>query len=105
MQFLKIVLFLTFTLSLSYKAAPDDKFGQRQINDGTYRIERTASPEDCAALCQADTDHICRGHVFYQPDVSLPDGECRLNSGIGEHSLFKIDAPDAINIKQVLMST
>lgn len=99
---LHAIIFSTVLIFAAPTHVADESFGQRQANDGTYRIETTQSPEECAALCQADQDHICRGHIFYQPDTRFASGECRLNSGIGENSAFKIDPPDAINIQQVL---
>ncbi len=83
-------------------AGSDDDFGQRLANDGTYKIIIVDSPQACTALCQAETDHICRGHIFYQADISKPEGECRLNSGIGENSAFQIPEPAPIDRAIVL---
>lgn len=102
MRHFKIILLWVFISAFSTNGYAEDSFGQRQANDGTYRIEKTASPEECAALCQSDNEHICRGHIFYQSDTRLPHGECRLNSGIGEHSIFKVEAPDDINPDRIL---
>lgn len=102
MRHSKIILISAFALASSTNSSANTSFGQRQANDGTYRIEITNSPEECAALCQSDDEHICRGHIFYQSDTRLPQGECRLNSGIGDNSIFKVDGPDDINTDIIL---
>jgi len=94
-----LALSLIAVAPLSYA---DDIFGQRQANDGTYKVITVTSPEACTALCQGETEQICRGHVFYQADISRPEGECRLNSGIGENSAFRLIEPAPINMATVL---
>lgn len=101
LSWLRIVFCLSF-MALSHVALASGVFGQRQANDGTYKIVTTSSPEACTALCQAETDRICRGHVFYQADISKPEGECRLNSGLGENSAFQILEPAPIDMNIVL---
>jgi len=95
-------LFVISFMVFANSAFASELFGQRQANDGTYKIVTTASPEACSALCQAETEHICRGHIFYQADISKPEGECRLNSGLGENSAFLIPQPDPIDMEIVL---
>jgi len=94
-----LILFVFIAAPLAFGT---ETFGQRQANDGTYKIKTVSSPEACTALCQAETEHICRGHVFYQADISRPEGECRLNSGIGENSAFRLIEPNPIDMNIVL---
>ena len=89
-------------LSLTGSVNATEDIGVRKANDGTYQITIVDSVEACKALCQNDEKHICRGHVFYQSDIRNASGECRLNSGIGENSLFRIDPPAEINQSIVL---
>jgi hypothetical protein len=95
-------IFIFSFMAFAHISYADDMFGQRKANDGTYKIIPTSSPEACTALCQAETEHICRGHVFYQSDISKPEGECRLNSGIGENSAFQLVEPAPINVNIVI---
>ena len=91
--------FFIFFLGLTTAA---EDISKRKPNDGTYQITTVESVEACKALCQNDDKHICRGHVFYQDDITNPSGECRLNSGMGENSMFRIDPPAAIDQTTVL---
>ena len=86
-----------FLLSLASSANAAEDIATRKANDGTYQITIVDSVEACKALCQNDETHICRGHVFYQNDIRKSSGECRLNSGIGENSFFKIEPPAEID--------
>lgn len=94
--------FILSLLSVTSFSEANETFGQRQANDGTYKIITVSSPEACTAICQAETEHICRGHIFYQADISRTEGECRLNSGIGENSAFRLVEPSPIDIDIVL---
>ena len=94
-----IGLFFIFFAGSAYTA---EDISKRQANDGTYQITTVESAEACKALCQNDDKHICRGHIFYQSDIRNPSGECRLNSGMGENSIFRIDPPSPLDQTVVL---
>ena len=98
----KIILIILFLLFPAVSAFATEDIGTRKANDGTYQITTVESAETCQALCQNDEEHICRGHIFYQDDIRKSSGECRLNSGIGENSIFRIDPPADINQAIVL---
>jgi len=70
-------------------------------NDGTYRSENVTSPEQCQALCKAESD-ICRGTIILQMDTSKPDMICRLNNGKGDNPAFPAVPPEAWDITTAL---
>ncbi|MGB0907051.1 MAG: CAP domain-containing protein [Maricaulaceae bacterium] len=67
---------------------------------GTFRVESVSSQKACMALCK--TEPLCRGAVTYQPDISQPDMECRLNNGLAQGSPFEVKAPTALDLPQIL---
>jgi len=77
--------------------------GHALANDGIYHKETTKTVEACAKLCNEDTDNICRGYSFYQPDDRYSKGQCQLNNGIGSASDFEVKQPEPIDIKTVLL--
>jgi len=94
-------LFLTAGLAF---AAPDlgqSPFGSFEDDDGTYAVHFVSSLESCEALCKADS-RTCRGTVIYQPDVTKPDMQCRLNNGFGAKPVFPRIAPEALDFDKAL---
>lgn len=80
-------------------AAPE--LGTFDADDGTYAVQPVSSTEECAALCKADAQ-TCRGTVIYQPDVTKPDMQCRLNNGFGDAPVFPRVAPKAVDFTKAL---
>lgn len=85
-------------------AAPD--IGQKSIgafdaDDGTYAVETVLSLEACQALCKADSQ-TCRGTVIYQPDVTKPEMQCRLNNGFGDKPAFPRTPPETLDFDKAL---
>lgn len=74
----------------------EGKVGEFKDDDGTYAIHPVSSPEECSALCKADTK--CRGAVTYQPDITKPEAQCRLNDGFGENALFPNQPPEPLDL-------
>lgn len=88
---------LGLAFSLSAHAEPiiiDD-------DDGTYRIENVTSPEQCQAICKAESE-TCRGTIILQMDVTKPDMICRLNNGKGDKPAFPAVAPEPWDITVAL---
>lgn len=75
-------------------AAPN--IGKMENDDGTYAVHDVSSPEECEAICKNDTQ-LCRGTVIYQPDVTKPDMQCRLNNGFGSNPVFPRVAPETLD--------
>jgi len=55
----------------------------------------------CEALCKAD-NQTCRGTVFYQPDTSKPEMQCRLNNGFGQSPVFPRTPPKKLDYAKAL---
>lgn len=70
--------------------------GRFEKDDGTYAVYPVSTPEECSALCKDDKK--CRGAVTYQPDVSKPEAQCRLNDGFGAHPVFPSVPPKPFDI-------
>jgi len=95
--FIGITLALGLTLSSSASADPF----LIEDNDGTYKSINVTSPEECQALCKADSQ-TCRGTIILQMDTSKPDMICRLNNGKGENPAFPSVAPKPFDIALAL---
>lgn len=91
---------LAFGLFYTSPVLAQDKIGEFKDNDGTYSILSVRTPEECTALCQADTK--CRGAVTYQADITKDVAECRLNDGFGENSPFPNTPPKPLNLEFAL---
>lgn len=66
-------------------------------NDGTYKTLTVTSPEQCQALCKAESE-TCRGTIILQMDISKADMLCRLNNGKGENPAFPSTPPAPFDI-------
>jgi len=87
----------TCFIALSGSAfAVENKLGEFDKDDGTYAVYPVSTPEECSALCKADDK--CRGAVTYQPDVSKPEAQCRLNDGFGTNPVFPSIPPAPLDI-------
>lgn len=89
---------LTLAADSSFASA---KIGEFERDDGTYSIVNVTSSEDCEALCKAD-EKICRGTVIYQPDVTRPEMQCRLNNGFGTNPVFPRIPPEEVDFERAL---
>lgn len=70
-------------------------------NDGTYKTKTVMSPEQCQALCKAESE-TCRGTIILQMDITKPDMLCRLNNGKGDNPAFPPVAPAPFDISIAL---
>lgn len=77
------------------------KIGTFDEDDGTYSVHSVTSLEACEALCKADSQ-TCRGTVIYQPDVTKPEMQCRLNNGFGAKPVFPRVEPQALDFEKAL---
>lgn len=82
---------------LSFGSAHASTIGMFKPDDGTYKTAKVTSPEDCNALCKADTK--CRGAVTFQADITKPEMVCRLNDGFGKNAVFPQTAPEPLDLK------
>ena len=97
MRVKQLILSLICFFALSAPAfAVDNKVGDFDEDDGTYAIYPVSTPEECSALCKADKK--CRGAVTYQPDVSKPEAQCRLNDGFGSNPVFPSIPPEPLDV-------
>ena len=97
MRVKQLILSLICFFALSAPAfAVDNKVGEFDEDDGTYAIYPVSRPEECSALCKADKK--CRGAVTYQPDVSKPEAQCRLNDGFGSNPVFPSIPPEPLDV-------
>ena len=95
-----IGLFVTAGIAFAAPEIGQKSIGDFDVDDGTYAIETVTSIEDCEALCKADK--TCRGTVIYQPDISKPDMQCRLNNGFGDNPAFPRVAPKKLDFEKAL---
>ena len=95
-----IGLFVTAGIAFAAPEIGQKSIGDFDADDGTYAIETVTSIEDCEALCKADK--TCRGTVIYQPDISKPDMQCRLNNGFGDNPAFPRVAPEKLDFEKAL---
>ncbi len=86
-------LSLTALQASASTPSPNDTF---KPDDGTYETVPVTSPEECSALCKADTR--CRGAVTYQPDVTKAAAICRLNDGFGTNPVFPQIPPEPLDL-------
>lgn len=92
-----LVIGVTLSLiCLEPALANESKIGEFKKDDGTYAVHEVSSPEECSALCAADSK--CRGAVTYQADVTKPEAQCRLNDGFGENAIFPSVPPKPLNL-------
>jgi uncharacterized protein YkwD len=87
------VVIFAFVTQISASGQNSEQFKE---DDGTYAIEDVTSQSECNALCKADK--ICRGAVTYQPDVTKPEMQCRLNNGFGKNAVFPATPPKPLNL-------
>lgn len=87
-------VFLVSISSLTF--AKESRIGEFDEDDGTYAVIPVTSPEECSALCKEDTK--CRGAVTYQPDITKPDAQCRLNDGFGANAVFPNIPPETLDL-------
>lgn len=96
-----IGLFVTASIAFAAPELGQSSFGSFDNDDGTYAVHSVTSLEDCEALCKADSQ-TCRGTVIYQPDVTKPEMQCRLNNGFGEKPVFPRIAPETLDFDKAL---
>ena len=94
-------LFVTAGIAFAAPELGQNSIGSFDSDDGTYAVKSVTSLEACEALCKADSD-ICRGTVIYQPDVTKPDMQCRLNNGFGAKPVFPRVPPENLDFDQAL---
>ena len=94
-------LFVTAGLAFAAPELGQSSFGSFDEDDGTYSVHAVTSLEACEALCKADSQ-TCRGTVIYQPDVTKPDMQCRLNNGFGAEPVFPRVEPETLNFDKAL---
>ena len=94
-------LFVTAGIAFAAPELGQNAFGSFDDNDGTYAVKSVTSLEDCEALCKADSQ-TCRGTVIYQPDVTKPEMQCRLNNGFGDKPVFPRTAPEDVDFDRAL---
>ncbi len=101
---MKTGLFLFSVSSLiglaSVAHSVEGKIGEFKDDDGTYAVFPVTSSEECSALCKSDTK--CRGAVTYQPDVTKPDAQCRLNDGFGANAIFPNIPPEPLDLNAAI---
>lgn len=93
----KLILSSAVLLSCSALTVAADEISHFKEDDGTYAIHNVSTPEECSALCKADSQ--CRGAVTYQPDVTKPEAQCRLNNGFGKNAVFPSIPPEPLDLK------
>lgn len=94
-------LFLTTGVAFAAPEVGQSAFGSFDNDDGTYAVHSVTSLEACEALCKADSQ-TCRGTVIYQPDITKPDMQCRLNNGFGAKPVFPRIEPKALDFEKAL---
>ena len=94
-------LFVTAGIAFAAPELGQKSIGSFDASDGTYAVKSVTSLEECEAICKSESD-ICRGTVIYQPDVTKPDMQCRLNNGFGDKPVFPRVAPETLDFGKAL---
>ncbi len=93
--------FVTAGMAFAAPELGQSAIGSFDADDGTYDIKSVTSLEACEALCKADSG-TCRGTVIYQPDVTKPEMQCRLNNGFGAKPVFPRIAPEELDFDKAI---